>query len=262
VADIQKIYLGTTEISKMLLGESLLYEKRVIDTTPPITTPRPTAGTFEAPIDVWLDVNKAATTYYTTDGSTPTTSSTIYSDAIRIEETTQLRFFSVNLDGYAETPKSATYTIAVPSTGYRYVRYQGFGDQTSEATTRLVELEAREGGVTGGNYLRGRTPISGEPVAAGASIAAVTDGVKTMTSGSFPIWWSGAGIPTLVYDLGEERNIDTIKVYMFSTVNDPRQTRFRVWVSKDNSNWVMVADYRNNTAAQSPNGWAFDVPSG
>jgi hypothetical protein len=260
LGEIKRIYIGGEEVSKMYIGADLFHEKTPVDTVPPVTTARPAAGTFEEPITVWLDVNKPATTYYTTDGSEPTTNSTLYTDGIYLEETTTLRFFSVNNFGYAETPKSAAYTIDIPEpeAGWRYIRYQGFGDNTGEGTTRLIELMAMEGST---NHMSGLLPISGEATAIG-TFEQITDEYVGMDSGTYAIWWFGAGIPTLVYDLGAGRNIDTMRVWMYSAAQDPRQTRFRLWVSKDNTNWEMVADYRDNTVNQSVDGWSFAVPSG
>jgi hypothetical protein len=255
VAEIKKILLGETEVSRLYLGTSLVHEKAPVDTTPPITTARPDGGTFTSEQLVFLGVNEPATTYFTTDGSEPTLNSPIYEDGIPITQTTTLKFFSVDKAGNRESVKTQQYNINI-ATGWRYVRYQGFGDQTGEATTRLIELQAMIGST---NHLLNRLPISGETPAVN-SVALATDGNIAMTSGTFPIWWSGAGIPTLTYDLGEERNIDTLRLWMFSTANDPRQTRFRLWVSKNNVDWTTVVDYRNNTTIQPSGGWSFAVP--
>jgi hypothetical protein len=85
------------------------------DSTPPITTATPAGGTYETAQSVTLSVNEPATTYYTTDGSTPTTSSTVYSSPINIAVTTTLKFFSRDTAGNSETPKTALYTIGSPT---------------------------------------------------------------------------------------------------------------------------------------------------
>jgi hypothetical protein len=50
--------------------------------------------------------------YYTTNGSTPTTSSSVYSSPITISATTTLRFFAMDVAGNCESGKSQTYTIS------------------------------------------------------------------------------------------------------------------------------------------------------
>jgi hypothetical protein len=55
---------------------------------------------------------EGATIYYTTDGSEPTTASTVYTEAIVINETTTIKAFAVK-EGKTDSPVvSATYTIA------------------------------------------------------------------------------------------------------------------------------------------------------
>jgi len=87
------------------------------DTTPPVTTASPGGGTYSGSVTVTLTVNEAATTYYTTDGSTPTTSSLVYSGPITISSSTTLKFFSVDTAGNAETVKTEVYTITPPGSG-------------------------------------------------------------------------------------------------------------------------------------------------
>ena len=97
--------------------------------------------------------------------------------------------------------KSLTYTINTQPTipAYpRYFRFIGYGDNVSAATTRLVELQVMYGAT---NLLLNKLPISGEAVSTGGTIDKVTDGDTTMAG--YPIWWNGAGIPTLTYDLGD-----------------------------------------------------------
>jgi hypothetical protein len=83
------------------------------DTSPPTTTATPPGGTYTSAQSVVLSANEAATIYYTTDGSTPTTSSPTYSGPIPISTTTTLNFFAKDLAGNGESPKTQVYTIAV-----------------------------------------------------------------------------------------------------------------------------------------------------
>ena len=137
--------------------------------------------------------------------------------------------------------------------GWRYVRVQGYGDQTS-GTTRIVELRAMEGAT---NRLQGKLPISGEATNAG-NIAVATDGAVVHASG-YPLWWSGAGIPNLIYDLGAQYPIDTLTYIGYSPAVDPRQTKFKMFVSNDNVNWTDVIDYSLNTTTQTVDGFSFAV---
>jgi hypothetical protein len=89
----------------------------LLDTTAPTTTASPTGGTYSSAQSVTLSCDDGSGSgcdkvYYTTDGSTPTTSSPVYSSPINISTTTTLRYFAKDLAGNSESPKSQTYTIS------------------------------------------------------------------------------------------------------------------------------------------------------
>ena len=83
----------------------------------PTTTASPAGGVYNAAQSVTLTCTDPQgpgcdKIYYTTDGSTPTTSSSIYSSPISISVTTTLKFFARDLAGNIEAVKSQTYTIS------------------------------------------------------------------------------------------------------------------------------------------------------
>jgi YD repeat-containing protein len=84
-------------------------------TTPPITTADPQGGLYSSASVTLTCGDFSGTgcdkTYYTTDGTTPTTQSPVYSSPINISETTTLKFFSTDLASNSETVKTQTYTI-------------------------------------------------------------------------------------------------------------------------------------------------------
>ncbi|HEY6872740.1 MAG TPA: chitobiase/beta-hexosaminidase C-terminal domain-containing protein [Geobacteraceae bacterium] len=81
------------------------------DKTAPITTATPAGGTYSTAQSVTLSVNEPATTYFTTDGTTPTTSSPVYSSPITISTTCILSYFSKDTAGNVESVKTQYYTI-------------------------------------------------------------------------------------------------------------------------------------------------------
>jgi len=90
---------------------------QVVDITPPTTTASPAGGVYSTPQFVTLSCSDGAgfgcdKIYYTTDGSTPTTSSSVYSSPINIFVTTTLKFFAKDLAGNSESVKTETYTIS------------------------------------------------------------------------------------------------------------------------------------------------------
>jgi peptidoglycan/xylan/chitin deacetylase (PgdA/CDA1 family) len=83
------------------------------DTTPPTTTISCNGGAcsstgYTAPVTVTLSATDnpggfgVDKTYYTTDGSTPTTSSTVYTGPFTVKQNTTVKFFSTDLAGNAE----------------------------------------------------------------------------------------------------------------------------------------------------------------
>lgn len=111
-SDLLEIYGGEggsyAPVLYIVYGESA-------DTTAPVTTAQPAGGTYSSSVNVTLTANETATIYYTMDGSTPTTSSTKYTNAITLTQNTTLKFFSVDVAGNQEAVKSETYTITAVS---------------------------------------------------------------------------------------------------------------------------------------------------
>jgi hypothetical protein len=82
-----------------------------------VSTPTfsPVAGTYSSAQNVTISTTtNGATIYYTTDGSTPTTSSSVYSSAINVASTETLKAIAVK-SGYTNSDvASALYTINIP----------------------------------------------------------------------------------------------------------------------------------------------------
>lgn len=103
------------------------YTRNAPDVTPPVTTPSVPEGSYNTVQLVELICNDdvggtgCETTYFTTNGSTPTTASNVYTGAINISTTTQLKFFSVDFDNNSETVNTVNYIVdTVPPTVTSY----------------------------------------------------------------------------------------------------------------------------------------------
>jgi hypothetical protein len=106
-------------------GSVVVTEMYVIDSTAPTTMASPAGGSYDTALNVTLTCDDGAgtgcqATYYTTDGSTPTESSSVYSSPIRVDRPLTLKFFSVDQQDNTETVRSESYTftadVAPPTT--------------------------------------------------------------------------------------------------------------------------------------------------
>ena len=167
-------------------------------------------------------------------------------------------YYTIRATNYAQGASSnqvgATALSGSPAeTGWRYIRFQGYGDQTG-GTTRIVEVEAVEGTT---NLLRDKLPISGE-TPNGGNIAVATNGVYAHSSG-YPFWWVGAGVPNLVYDLGAKKDLNYIRYVAYSPSWDLRQAKFKIYLSNDNVQWTLLVDRSTSTTPSPHEGFAYAV---
>ncbi len=82
-----------------------------IDTVAPVLTAAPAGGSYPSAQSVTLSANEAASIYYTTDGSAPTTASPGYTAPIPVAASTTLSYLGVDTAGNTSTVATQTYTI-------------------------------------------------------------------------------------------------------------------------------------------------------
>jgi hypothetical protein len=351
MADIKNVKSGNNQVNKIYVGDNISWIYEAPDITAPVTTPYPTsAASYNPGREIYFEVNETCFTYYTLDGSPVSEASTLYTAPIVLNATTTINYFSIDLAGNAETPKTVTYTIAAltpakpvvttiagnwyvrvnwtatantdsynvyrstaagvlgetlstaqtgvgfddnnpinnttyyytvrannvsgytdsdqvtatpaapaPS-GWRYLKILGYGATAAgqEATTRMIEAEAYIDATT--NVLAGKTAISYSAINAGStSIATLTDGVKTSTSNSYPIWWTATPNANVVFDLGSSQDLVSLAYYGYSVSGAQRANRFAWYGSNTNNgtDWVMLWDASTNVTLQPllPNGY-------
>ncbi len=101
----------------------------------------PAAGTYTSAQTVSLaDATIGATIFYTTDGSTPTTSSKIYTTPIPISTSTTLQAVASAPGASLSSPTSAAYTIALPAATPSFSL--AAGTYTSAQTVSLADATA------------------------------------------------------------------------------------------------------------------------
>jgi sugar lactone lactonase YvrE len=173
---------------------------RKIELPAPTVTATPTfsvaAGTYSTSQSLTLaDATPGAVIYFTTDGSTPTTSSTKYTSAINVASTETIKAIAV-ATGYTNSPvASAAYTISA-STGTATPAFSPAPGTYSAA--QAVTITDGTAGATIHYTVNGSTPVSSSatytaPITVSASetinaIAISSGGVKsTVASAAYVI---------------------------------------------------------------------------
>lgn len=103
--------------------DDVVFTYQTGSSTPTCATPTfdPEGGEFSSnSIDVEIaTTTDGATIYYTTDGTNPTTSSSVYSSALNITETTTVKAMAVKTGANNSAVASATYTKVAPFDGLK-----------------------------------------------------------------------------------------------------------------------------------------------
>jgi hypothetical protein len=149
---------------------------------PKVATPAfsPAAGTYTGSVSVTIsDATSGATIRYTTDGTTPTTSSPIYTGPITVSQTTTIRAMATAGGMTDSAVASATYTIqqqvAAPTFSPAAGTYTGsvsvtISDATSGATIRYTT--------------DGSTPTTSSPIYTAPISLTVTTTIRAIATAS------------------------------------------------------------------------------
>jgi sulfur carrier protein ThiS len=78
----------------------------------PTVTASPAGGLYNEPQNVSLTASEPADIYYTTDGTDPTTNSSLYTGLVYIAADTTLKFMAIDTDGNQSVIYTEIYTIA------------------------------------------------------------------------------------------------------------------------------------------------------
>jgi hypothetical protein len=169
-------------------------------------------------------------THYTTDGSTPTTSSPTYSGPISVTATKDVKFLSVDNVGNQETVQ--TLTVTITGGGGSSIAYVQQAVQTGSATSLTVPLSAAS--------VSGNTLVAAVALAAGSS-ASVLD-IKDSSGVS---WDKTAAV------IGFQSGINS-RVEIWYRLGAPSVTSVTVTLSASKSLAVNVSEWSGVATASQP----------
>jgi uncharacterized repeat protein (TIGR03803 family) len=147
--------------------------------TPTAATPifSPAAGTYTSPQTVTIsDATSGATIYYTTNGTTPTASSTKYTAAITVSATETLEAIAVASGDANSATASATYTIQNP-TAATPVFSPAVGTYTSAQSVTITDSTS---GATIYYTINGTTPTTSSTKYTGAIAVSATETIEAI----------------------------------------------------------------------------------
>ncbi len=155
----------------------------------------PAAGTYYTAQTVSIsDTTTGAVIYYTTDGTTPTTSSTAYSSPIPVPSTLTIEAIAV-ATGYANSEvATATYTISAPPAAAPTFSPSA-GTYTSAQTVTLSDTTQ---GATIYYTTNGTTPTTSSTVYSGPITVSSTETIEAMALAS---GYSNSAVATATYTI-------------------------------------------------------------
>jgi hypothetical protein len=146
--------------------------------TPTASTPTfsPATGTYTSAQNVTIsDTTAGATIYYTTNGTTPTTSSSVYSAPVAVSTTETLNAIAV-ASGYTNSaPGSAAYTLNLTAATPTFSPAAG-----TYTTAQSVAISDTTAGATIYYTTNGTTPTTASSVYTGAISVGATETLKAL----------------------------------------------------------------------------------
>jgi len=163
---------------------------------PPAATPTfsPAAGTYPSAQSVTIaDATSGATIYYTTDGSTPTTSSAVYSSPISVTATETIKAIATATGFSTSALGSATYTIAPATATPTFSPAAG-----TYNSAQSVTISDTTTGATIYYTTDGSTPTTSSTVYSSPISVTVTETIEAIATAS---GFSNSAVATATYTI-------------------------------------------------------------
>jgi LysM repeat protein len=170
--------LGAIAVESGYTNSSAATAAYTISAGLPAPTFSPAAGTYTSAQSVTIsDATAGATIYYTTNGTTPTTSSSMYSGAITVSATETLEAIAVESGYTNSSAATAAYTISASSTLPAPTFSPAAGTYTSPQSVTINDATA---GATIYYTTNGTTPTTSSSVYSGAITVSATETLEAI----------------------------------------------------------------------------------
>jgi hypothetical protein len=210
----------------------------------------PNAGTYTSAQNVTInDSTSGATIYYTTDGTTPTSSSPVYSGSFVVSGTTTVQAIAV-ASGYSNSAvASATYTVSAAKT----VATPSFSLASGSYTTSVnVAISDATSGATIYYTTNGATPTTGSSVYSGPFVLSSTATVQAIAVAS---GYTNSAVSSATYTIGTAK---TVAAPVFSTASGSYTTSVNVAISDATSGATIY--YTTNGATPTTSSSVYSGP--
>jgi hypothetical protein len=170
---------GSTAVQKIL---TWTYSASVAAVPPALPTFNPPGGSYTTPQNVALsDTTSGAAIYYTTDGTTPTTSSAVYSNSIAVSAgtTTTFEALAVVPSGLESAVATATYVISAAVAGVTAAPTFSPAPGTY-ASAQSITLSDSAGGSVIYYTTDGTTPSTNSSVYSNPILVGATETIKAV----------------------------------------------------------------------------------
>jgi LysM repeat protein len=163
--------------------------------TLPAATFSPAAGTYTTSQSVAIsDATAGTTIYYTTNGTTPTTSSTVYSGPITVNATETLETIAVETGYTNSAVATAAYSIAPLLTAPTFTPAAG-----AYATSQTVTISDATAGATIYYTTNGTTPTTSSTVYSGPITVSATEMIEAI---AVETGYTSSSVATAAYTIG------------------------------------------------------------
>src|SRR2546428_1806272 len=161
-------------------------------------------GTYTGSVTVTIsDATSGAAIHYTTDGSTPTTSSPVYGGALTFNQTTTLKAMAAASGMTDSGVASATYTIQQQQQVATPTFSQGGGTYTGSVTVTISDATS---GAAIHYTADGSTPTTSSPVYGGALTFNQTTTLKAMAAAS---GMTDSAVASATYTIQQQQQVAT-----------------------------------------------------